>query len=141
MKGKKTDADTVALLSLMFEMGRRMKSALSRDMAPFSLLHVETLRFVGEKGTPAMREVADYLKVSASSATEVIDGLVKGGYITRTAGLTDRRKVLLALSKKGEALVRKMTEKRYRAFAAMVEPLTASDRRELARILTIVTSD
>jgi DNA-binding MarR family transcriptional regulator len=141
MKVKSTDADTVELLSLMFEMGRRMKSALSRDMAPFSLLHVETLRFIGEKGAPAMREVADYLKVSAPSATDVIDGLVKGGYISRTTGAKDRRKVLLSLSKKGEALVRKMTEKRYRAFAAMVETLTAADRRELARILSVITSD
>lgn len=141
MKGKSTDADTGALLSLMFEMGRRMKSALMRDLAPFSLLHVETLRFVGEKGAPAMREVADYLKVSAPSATEVIDGLVKGGYIVRSTAPRDRRKVLLALSKKGEALMKKMTEKRYLAFAAMVEPLSARDRRELARILSVITSD
>ncbi len=129
------------LPSLMFEMGRRMKAAFARDCAPLSMLHVETLRFLTEAGAPTMREVAAYLKITAPTATDIVDGLASEGLIERRADDADRRKVRLAVTKKGDRLIAAITKKRFAAFAEIVAPLTASDRKELARILRIITQD
>ncbi len=140
-KVTKPDASTERLLRLMFEMGRRLKAALARDFVPFSMLHFETLRFIKEEGKPTMSEVADYLKIAAPSATDIIDGLVKGGFLLRTFEVRDRRKVLLSLSAKVKRLIADSLKKRSFAFAGVIAPLSATDRRELARILYIITKD
>lgn len=135
------DAATEGLLRLMFEMGRKLKSALARDFAPFGMLHFETLRFVKEADAPAMGEVAEYLKIAAPTATDIIDGLAKAGYLKRAYDAKDRRKVRLALSPKGTRLLTESLKKRSAAFAGVIAPLSALDRRELARILAIITND
>jgi DNA-binding MarR family transcriptional regulator len=129
------------LLQAFFEMGRKLKGALARDFAPFSALHVETLRFISESKTPSMRELADYLKVSAPSATTLTDGLVEDGYIERKVDAEDRRLVRLALSAKGKKLVADLHQKRMAAFSRLVAPLTPAEQHDLARLLRIITQN
>lgn len=129
-----------ALVSLMFAMGRRMKQEMYREAGMPSMLHFETLRYIDEEGKPTMSDVAGYLRVSAPSATTLIDTLIDDGIVTRAEDPNDRRRVRLALSAKGKKFLASASKARERAFGRIVARLSTSDRAELARILSIITS-
>ena len=127
------------LFPLMFEMGRLLKHQFSVDgYGPSSYVQLETLRFVAEKGEPDMREIAQYLRIAAPSATALADSLVKEGLLTRAEDPVDRRRVRLAVSAKGARLLRDTDERRAAAFARVVAPLSAGDRAEFARIIRVI---
>ena len=55
-----------------------------------------------------VKDISKSLGVTSSAATQVLDGLVKGGYVVRASDPADRRHVLLTLSKKGSSEVSRM---------------------------------
>ena len=63
--------------------------------------------------TPGMsvKDVAKSMDISASAATQLVDALVKDGFVERSPSSTDRRVVILNLSKNG-----RIRHKRYRSF-------------------------
>src|SRR3989344_1736973 len=60
----------------------------------------------------SIKDVAEAMEMSSSAATQLVDGLVKGGYLTRQEDPKDRRLVQLALSPKGSEHIIAMKEKR-----------------------------
>ena len=128
------------LLPLMFEMGRLLKSEISRDGVSMpSFLNLETLRFIQEQKAPTMSDIAEYLKIAPPSATALVNSFVKEGIIERSPDAVDRRIVRLRLSKKGTALLKEVMRKREKAFARIISSLSKKDCAELSRILKIIT--
>jgi DNA-binding MarR family transcriptional regulator len=88
------------LLPLFFEMGRMLKSEISRGGAALpSYLHLETLRFIQMREkqglSSTMSDVSEYLKVARPSATALIQGLVRDDILVRQPDPHDRRVVRL----------------------------------------------
>ncbi len=135
-KRQSTEAE---LIPLMIAFGRLIRAEMAKHLGSLSLLHLQTLQFVAEAGNPTMREVAAYLKVSAPSATELINGLVKGKCLTRTVDAHDRRKVRLSASAAGKRTLKNAEVKKAKAFAAVIKPLSPRDRAQLINILTTLT--
>lgn len=137
---KKVDANTAEIFSLMFEMGRMLKHQVAVDgSGPSTYLHLETLRYIQEAGKPDMQAVAEYLRVKSPSATRLIDALVSDGLLARVPDADDRRRILLRLTPGGKRMLDAATRKRAQAFARVIAPLSAKDRTEFARLLTIIT--
>ncbi len=90
-------------------------------------LHLE-----GEQNVVAL---ADSLGVHPSTVTRLCDRLLANGYIERTTSVTNRREVLLRLSKGGRSLVRIETERRRRAIRDIVSRL---DQRTLHEIIDAI---
>lgn len=133
---KPSRVDSEKLLSLMFEMGRVIRQAcLKSGSADLALSSVETLRFISEEKEPTMREIAKYLRITAPSATALVEGLVKEGYLSRKADPSDRRRVRLAVSAKGTKTLHETTRTKRQAIRSVLSTLSASDTRELSRIL------
>jgi len=57
------------------------------------------------QGDDASTSIARKLAVSAPSVTAVVDGLVQRGAVVRTPSVEDRRRISLALSPAGKALL------------------------------------
>ncbi len=128
------------LLPLMFEVGRLLKSEITREGCPITtFLHIETLRFIAERSTPTMSDVAEYLKIAPPTATSLINTFVKEGMIERVEDPKDRRRVRLILSKKGIHLLDQAMKMREHAFSRVMASLSDRDCHELARILTVIT--
>lgn len=139
-KGIGSKTSTAEIFSLMFEMGRLLKHQVSVDgCGPATYLHLETLRYIQEKGTPDMQEVAEYLRVKSPSATRLINALVTDGLLKRVPDPADRRRIMLSLTPSGVRMLDTATKKRTQAFARVIEPLSEKDRIEFARLLTIIT--
>lgn len=78
-------------------------------------------------------ELAAREGLSAPSVSNAVDRLQEGGYVTRvreTAG--DRRRVGLAATRKGSALLRRVRSRRTAWLAARLQALDAEQRRRIA---------
>lgn len=137
---QKTSTSKDRLSELMFEMVRLIKHQYANDgYGPSFYLHLETMRYLGETETADMHDVADYLRITAPSATGIVNALVKQGLVTRKPDAEDRRRVLLTVTAKGIRTLDEACERRQAAFARVMEPLNSADRKELARILSVIT--
>jgi DNA-binding MarR family transcriptional regulator len=58
---------------------------------------------------PRVRELAERLQIQHHSTVELINRLAAGGYIRRHRAGEDRREVLLALTPKGERVLRELS--------------------------------
>lgn len=125
------------LVSMIFTTSRliRERSGNEQKIDPFSILQLETLRYVDEKENPSMREIADYLCITAPSATSLINTLVKSKRLLRIHDKADRRLVRLAITPKGkESLVigfKKITKR----MQAVLSNLSEKERTNLIMIL------
>lgn len=73
----------------------------------------------------SVKEVAQALSISSSASTQLVDGLVRSGYLMRVPSDEDRRTVILTLTKKAkshmEAMKRQNIQKFLKAFAVLSE--------------------
>ena len=58
---------------------------------------------------PRIGELAERLQIQHHSAVELVNRLSAGGYVQRHRGAEDRREVLLALTPKGEKVLRELS--------------------------------
>lgn len=111
-----------------------IKSRMQRSLPrPFS--QCQALWFIAEEGRPNMQEVAKHFKITAPSATFLVDELVRAGLIARKASSKDRRKVELVLTPKGKRESKALTQKRTKVLSGIFAHLSDADRTELNRLL------
>jgi DNA-binding MarR family transcriptional regulator len=82
-----------------------------------------------------MTDVAEYALVPAPSVTRIVDRMVSDGLVHRTADPSDRRRVLVHLTPRGQALQRRLDElvrREQRALLAGAEP---AETERLLRLL------
>ncbi len=86
------------------------------------------------------REVADLLGVTPRNVTKLVDALEHDGFVTRTAHATDRRAVLVVLTRKGKEAAARMDSEADAFARDLFGDLPADDLATLVRILTSVTA-
>lgn len=127
----KTFSTTVTLFT---EAGSLIKSRLQRAL-PLSFAQYQTLSFVAQRARPGMQDVARHFKITAPSATFLVDELARGGLLSRRANRNDRRKIELALTSKGKGVLRICARKREQVLGRMFKVLNEDDRNDLNRVL------
>lgn len=132
------EADIVS--QRIFEMGRLMKR-IAMQSGSLPLQCTETLRFINEEDEPSMHSLAEYLRIAAPSATSLIQSLVKDALVKRVEDKGDRRVVRLALTGKGKSALESAMMHRMKAMRSLIEPLSAGDKKDLARILSAIIAN
>lgn len=129
--------DAEPLADLLMRCTRTLRRRWSRLLEPWELSPHQTraLRVLSRDGAPRLSELADALHVAPRSATEVVDGLAEKGLVHREPDPTDRRAIRLQLTEAGQGIVAELAEARSAEMAEFFAPLSATDRRELTRIL------
>ena len=79
------------------------------------------------RGESTVKEVAKALGITSSAATQLVDGLVEGGYVAKKEDAEDRRAVALTLSKKAVVQVEKMKKQGAKKFLELFEGLTDAE--------------
>ena len=69
-----------------------------------TMSQVKGLRTLAHHTPATITQIADVLKISQPTASQLVDRLVQGGLAQRTEDPTDRRRMLVRLSKKGHQL-------------------------------------
>jgi DNA-binding MarR family transcriptional regulator len=82
------------------------------------------LMIIEGSGESTVKDVARAQGVTSSAATQLIDGLVKSGYVLRKTYTKDRRILKLTLSKKTKTQVNKMKKEAVQNFLMLFETLS-----------------
>ena len=124
------------LLSAIFNIGRQIREEIcqSKCLADFTQTEVEILKFLHNKNNTPMKLIADYLHIKPSSATPVIDNLVKKGYIKRVQKKGDRRVVYVELTTKGLKALQEKYKNIHKTISKIFGKLRDKEKKELIKI-------
>jgi DNA-binding MarR family transcriptional regulator len=86
-----------------------------------------------QASTPAA--LADESGVTRATMTGLLDTLEKDGVVRREADLRDRRNVHVRLTPSGRALLEKMLPEYFECVARIMEPLSATERKQFVTLL------
>ena len=86
-----------------------------------------------------MSEISERFAISAAAASQLVDKLVQSGHIQREEDPSDRRAKLLNLTDKGDELIKRGIEERYRWVDQLAEKLTDEERAQISDALNIMT--
>lgn len=81
------------------------------------------LMFALQRNQSTVKDVAKALGITSSATTQLIDGLVKSGYMERETPAGDKRTVVLTFSKKTKTQVGKMKKQALQKFLKFFEVL------------------
>lgn len=87
------------------------------------------------RGPVKLTTLAEYLAVTPSTASRMVDRLVLAGLAGREASPTSRRELIVSLTGQGAAVVRSVTERRRAEITRIVSRMPAPARRGLVRAL------
>ena len=121
-------------ISLLLQTGRLIRGKMEHAL-PLPFSQCEVLRLIAEQERPRMRDIAKHFKITAPSATSLVNELVRGGYIKRVSNHNDRRQVRLSLTHRGKKTLQGIVEKRLEVLQSVFLPLTKRDRNDLNTIL------
>jgi DNA-binding MarR family transcriptional regulator len=93
-----------------FRLARRLRS--QRAVDTMSDAQFAVLAALSVHGQHTLGELADRERVSAPSMNRTVNGLEESGYLTRTTDADDRRKVNIALTDAGRAVVEETVRRR-----------------------------
>lgn len=137
--------DQAPLRTLLMGVARLSRRAWSADLEPYGLSpHLaRAMSVIAHAGAQGIRaaELADALRVSPRSATEVVDSLAERGLADRAPDPTDRRAKVISLTAKGADLHEQISESRRHRDDSLFDGLGSAERDELARLLRKVLED
>jgi DNA-binding MarR family transcriptional regulator len=115
----------------------RVKSAASGAM---SLTERSTLSLLDQHKELLPSELAAMEKITSQSMSQVLNHLLELGYILRRPSATDKRKVIISLSKSGQEMLHRMRHEREEWLQeALDKSCTARERDALRRALVPLT--
>jgi DNA-binding MarR family transcriptional regulator len=82
---------------------------------------------IDSRGTSSVKEIASALHITSSATTQLVDSLVKSGYIIRKPDPHDRRAVSLTLSTKTKNNIKKMRVASIQKFQKMFSVLSEKE--------------
>jgi MarR family 2-MHQ and catechol resistance regulon transcriptional repressor len=95
---------------------------------------VGVLEILFHLGPLAQRAIATRPLTSASNLTTVIDNLERDGMVTRQRDAGDRRAIIVDLTPRGRALIRRIFPGHVEAIVEEFAVLTAAEQAELGRL-------
>jgi DNA-binding MarR family transcriptional regulator len=112
----------------------RLTSSLEPTRLTFPRYEALMLLFYSRRGSLPLGKIGDRLQVHRTSVTNLIDGLERLGYASRTPHPTDRRTMLAEITESGRAAAHRATEILNEMDFA-TEPLARSELKTVSEIL------
>ena len=118
-------ADVLMSLQRCFMM--RLSVELSRGQVSFPQFFL--LGHISTTDSLSMSEIAEKMNHSTAAATGLVDRLENLGYVQRAHAASDRRKVLVKITKKGTALVERIREDMVQNLSQIMELLEPGEQK------------
>lgn len=100
-----------------------------------SITEIHTIEAIGMYVSKPMSEIAQNLKITVGTLTIAINNLVKKGYVERMRSQSDRRVVLIKLTRKGKLAYRIHEKFHSDMIKATIEGITDEEERILINSL------
>jgi MarR family transcriptional regulator, lower aerobic nicotinate degradation pathway regulator len=98
--------------------------------------HFTVLSALAERGAASQAALGRRLLIDRSDMHALLNDLEQAGLVGRLRDPDDRRRMLVDLTPAGARALKRIEKRIEAAQSALVAPLSASDRRELERLLT-----
>jgi DNA-binding MarR family transcriptional regulator len=102
--------------------------------ADFGLLYHVCIVLSGNEEAITMGELSQALDVPLSTATRIVDWLVKNGYAVRLSDPNDRRIVRVTLTAMGQAMYQAGDKFIQKRVEALLQPFTVAERENLVML-------
>ncbi len=106
-----------------------------------TMLQLSALNFLKEQSGVTVGDLAQFLQLSKSSATQLTERLVKVRLVKRISDKRDRRCIHLTVTQKGEAELMALKKKVMEKMNRFLSKLPEEDIKELIRIHTNLIED
>jgi DNA-binding MarR family transcriptional regulator len=120
----------------IMRLSRRLRQ--ERTETELSGSQFSTLGWISTEGPLTIGRLAELERVTAPSMNRTVNCLVDAGYATRAASPDDGRKVIVAATPTGEAIVLETRRRRDAWLAKRFAALTPAERETLAAATTIL---
>jgi DNA-binding MarR family transcriptional regulator len=125
---------------LMIKLGRITMHRFSEALEPFGIRprHVAALIELRDRGELTQQTLCGQLHLDPTNLVAILNELEQRGYATRRRDPGDRRRHLVEVSKKGIAVIDKVTEVMDGVEADLLDGLGPAERRQLEGLLTSI---
>jgi DNA-binding MarR family transcriptional regulator len=103
--------------------------------------HFAVLTSLAQQGATSQAALGRRLWIDRSDLHAILNELEDGGLIKRVRDEHDRRRNMVALTRRGTATLKRLDTLVDAAQSALLEPLSPHDRRELHRLLQQLVDD
>ncbi|MCX2932791.1 MarR family winged helix-turn-helix transcriptional regulator [Mycobacterium sp. CVI_P3] len=132
-----SNLETIA--EVFFRAERRWTEALCNGLLDADVNNIEGWRVLGALRSGdgfTMSEISAAMAIPPPTLTRIVDRLVDSGLVVRRVDATDRRRVLVYLSARGRAKLRKLTKRESALKAALVDELGEDNAVQFIRTLS-----
>ena len=131
--------DIDEFIDLIFVINRLTKEGLENEKGSPSYIQLQALSFISRQEKPIIKNLAEYLNITAPSATFLINNLIKLELVNRLHNTQDKRMVHLVISKKGKKELAKSFLKSKKHLYKKLSLLSARERKSFILILKKIT--
>ncbi len=100
-----------------------------------TLPQVWVLHYLVKRKTSSMCDLAAYMRLGFSSATGLVDRLVKQGLVARYRSQKDRRMVYVGITAKGKSVLKQIFTQKRKGLLELFRALTLKERNDYLKIL------
>jgi DNA-binding MarR family transcriptional regulator len=131
-------ADAERLSHIILEMQRCFVLHLSKELAPGNVSFPQffLLAALHQKEVLTMSAIAQKMGHTTAAASGLVDRLENLGYVVRSSAREDRRKVMVCITEKGSALVRRIREEMVGNLMKVMTQLTSAEQKAWLQIYT-----
>src|SRR6266513_5522740 len=125
---------------LMIKLGRITMHRFSEALEPFGIRprHVAALIELRDRGELTQQSLCGHLHLDPTNLVAILNELEKKGYATRRRDPDDRRRHLVEVSKKGIAVIEKVSEVMDGVEEDLLDGLEPAEREQLEGLLTSI---
>lgn len=131
-------ADAERLSHIILEMQRCFVLHLCKELAPGNVSFPQffLLAVLDQKEVLTMSAIAQKMGHTTAAASGLVARLEKTGYVVRASAPEDRRKVMVCITQKGSALVRRIREEMVGNLTKMMLHLSPTEQKAWLQIYT-----
>src|SRR6202047_366019 len=131
-------ADAERLSHIIMEMQRCFVLRLCKELAPGNVSFPQffLLAYLDQKEVLTMSAIAQKMGHTTAAASGLVARLENLGYVVRSSAREDRRKVMVCITAKGSALVRRIREEMVGNLMKILEHLTPDEQKAWLHIYT-----
>jgi DNA-binding MarR family transcriptional regulator len=124
-------ADVERLSQIILEMQRCFVLHLCKELAPGNVSFPQffLLTYLDQKEMLTMSAIAQKMGHTTAAASGLVARLDNLGYVMRSSAREDRRKVMVCITPKGSALVRRIREEMMGNLTKVMEHLTPDEQK------------
>ena len=131
-------ADVERLSQIILEMQRCFVLHLCKELAPGNVSFPQyfLLTYLDQKEVLTMSGIAQKMGHTTAAASGLVARLENLGYVVRAAAREDRRKVMVCITPKGSALVRRIREDMMGNLTKVMQHLSPEEQKAWLHIYT-----